>query len=82
MHPQDLHALLLQQLQGVAELSCLSPEELLVELHALQLEAMYNGGKDQGDSSSSSRTGKKPLGDKTEEFLCHAVGVHDQVKVA
>ena len=50
----------------------MSPEELLLELQALQLEAMYD--RDQEGSSSS--RGKKLLGSMTEQFLI------DQVKKA
>ena len=45
MHPEKLHCLLLQQLEALdPEVSALSPQELLLELHALQAEAWYGRG--------------------------------------
>ena len=59
-----------RQLKDVVEVSCMSPEELLLELQALQLEAMY----DRDQEGSSSGRGKKPLGSMTEQFLIDQVG--------
>jgi hypothetical protein len=71
LHPEALHCLLLQQLDKVGdELSGMTPEELLLELQALQLEAMY--GRDQEGGSSTTRS-KKPLGSITEQFLIDQV---------
>lgn len=66
MHPEQLHALLLSQLEQVEEVLGLSPDELLAEMQALQMEAMY--GTDHNCAGK-----KKMLGDKTEDFLVQQV---------
>lgn len=61
-----LHQVLLQQLQDCEEVAELSPQELLAEMQAMQLAAMYGG-----DDAKHSKT--KLLGSNTEEFLVQQV---------
>lgn len=65
--PEELlHSALLQQLDATCseEVVALTPDELLAELRALQLAAMY-------DDTSLGK--KKTLGGHTEEFLIQQV---------
>lgn len=66
MHPERLHALLIGQLGQVDEVSSLSPDELLAEIQALQMEVLY--GKNPECAGR-----KKLLGNKTEDFLVQQV---------
>jgi hypothetical protein len=64
-----LQRALLDQLQQVPEVVALSPEELLVELQALQLAILYGTAAGPGEGEGK----QKVLGEKTEEFLVEQV---------
>ena len=69
-HPALLQRALLDQLQQLPEVVALSPEELLAELQALQMAALYGTEADLGEEEGK----HKLLGNKTEEFLVEQVG--------
>jgi hypothetical protein len=71
VHPEALHQRLLDQLRVCDEVTALTPEELLEELKALQLHALY--GVEDFDAKPGQA--KTMLGhERTEQFLVEQVG--------
>jgi hypothetical protein len=79
VHPEALQQRLLDQLRGSDEVTALTPEQLLEELKALQLHALY--GVEDFDAKPGQA--KVLLGEhKVEQFLVEQVGVKEwDVKV-
>jgi hypothetical protein len=76
VHPEQLHAALLRQLESVPEVAGLTPQQLLSELQALQLFALYGGEweAEPGHDSGAADGGLGGTGDAEGRGAAAAAG--------